>query len=263
MYRPEDHTFVVCAYGDSPFLDECLASLRSQTLQTSVIVATSTPSPYINKIADKYSCRVFVKEEEAEIASDWNFAISCANTPLVTIAHQDDVYESGYSAEALSSINGCAFRPLIFFTDYGEIRDNNRSDVSILQSVKKTMLLPCRFPRFQSSRFVKRSVLSFGNPICCPSVTYVLDNLNLPVFESGFKSNVDWDAWERISREKGSFVYLNQIMMLHRIHDGSETSSCIECNKRMEEDLDMLGRFWPLPFARIVNHFYRYAQRFN
>ena len=125
------------------------------------------------------------------------------------------------------------------------------------------MLTPLR-PRFcQRSRFVRRRILAFGNPICCPAVTYVRRELPEPVFESGFKSNVDWQAWERLSRLEGSFVYLREPLMYHRIHGGSETTSMIRDAGRSAEDLEMFRRFWPEPVARLLARIYRASERSN
>ena len=33
MNQWNDHTFVICAYGDSPFLEDCINSLLSQTVK--------------------------------------------------------------------------------------------------------------------------------------------------------------------------------------------------------------------------------------
>mgnify|MGYP005771606043 CR=1 FL=1 len=32
-YGPEAHTFAVCAYGESPYLEECICSLLDQNLK--------------------------------------------------------------------------------------------------------------------------------------------------------------------------------------------------------------------------------------
>lgn len=77
------------------------------------------------------------------------------------------------------------------------------------------------------------------------------------------RSNLDWEAWERISRLDGSFVYDDKILMYHRIHEGSETSALIRNNTRTAEDLAMLEKFWPVPVARLINVFYSLGQRSN
>ena len=50
MNQWNDHTFVICAYGDSPFLEDCINSLLSQTVKSNIILYTSTPSVFIDSI---------------------------------------------------------------------------------------------------------------------------------------------------------------------------------------------------------------------
>ena len=55
-----DHTFVVCAYKESPYLEECIRSLVEQTVKTNIAVYTSTPNDYIRGIAEKYGVPVYM-----------------------------------------------------------------------------------------------------------------------------------------------------------------------------------------------------------
>ena len=96
-----NHTFAVCAYKNSPYLEECIRSLVRQTVPTNVILCTSTPSPYIEEIAGRYGIRVYVREGKSDIQDDWNFAYGKARTQFVTIAHQDDVYGKEYVRKML------------------------------------------------------------------------------------------------------------------------------------------------------------------
>ena len=43
------HTFAVCAYGDSPYLENCLRSLVRQPGNPEIICCTSTPSHFIEE----------------------------------------------------------------------------------------------------------------------------------------------------------------------------------------------------------------------
>lgn len=70
-----------------------------------------------------------------------------------------------------------------------------------------------------------------------------MPNLNKPLFVEGFKSDLDWQAWEKFSRMEGSFAYDPEALMWHRIHGGSETSALIKDNTRTKEDLAMLSLF--------------------
>ena len=87
-----NHTFAICAYKESPYLEECITSLMEQTVKSEIFIATSTPNKYIDNIAAKYNLKVYVNEGESGITQDWNFAYSKVQTDYVTIAHQDDKY---------------------------------------------------------------------------------------------------------------------------------------------------------------------------
>ncbi|WP_026523842.1 glycosyltransferase family A protein [Butyrivibrio sp. MB2005] len=265
VFTAKDHTFTICAYGESEYIEECIQSVTSQSLQTNVILCTSTPSEFLEGLAKKYDIPYFVNDERkfnSDIATDWNFAISCAETRLVTIAHQDDLYKRDFAKKVVEHFNGTK-RPLIAYTDYAELRNGVEvSDIKNL-NIKRIMLFPLR-PRFMwASRFMRRRMLSFGSAICCPSVTYVPENLTNQLFIPGYKGGIDWQAWERFSKLKGEFVFVNDILMVHRIHDDSETTALINGNTRTQEDFEMFCKFWPKPIARIIEHFYKNSEESN
>ena len=55
QYNAFDHTFVVLAYEESPYLDECISSVVSQSVRGgNVRIATSSPCRYIDEAAEKY-----------------------------------------------------------------------------------------------------------------------------------------------------------------------------------------------------------------
>lgn len=262
MYSSLDHTFVLSAYKESPYLGQCLASLLCQSVKTSILVATATPNEHIEKACIEYGVPLYVNAEEPGISSDWNFAMSCASTQLVTIAHQDDIYESDYVARMLEAVNS-AERPLLFFTNYGELRNGERVNSNRLLSIKRKILAPLRLSWFARSRFVRRCILSIGTAICCPSVSMVVSNLPHPLFNSELKCSLDWEAWERSSRLEGSFLYDPEILIYHRIHKDSETTNMIEDNTRTQEDLYMFERFWPHYVAVAINRVYSRSQNSN
>ena len=264
-YTSKEHTFAICAYGDSPFLEECIKSVLDQKEKTNVIICTSTPSENLQKTAENYGIPLYVNEKEAfnsTIAKDWNFAIKCAKTRLVTIAHQDDLYKPDFAYEVIRHCN-MAKKPLIAFTDYAELR--NGIETSNLRNlrIKRIMLSPLRIRLLWRSRFIRRRILSFGSAICCPSVTYIKPNLPDPQFLSDYRCDLDWQAWERYSRLQGDFVFVNSIQMVHRIHEASETTISIDNHIRTREDLEMLYRFWPRRIAKIISICYRKSELSN
>ena len=96
------HTFAICAYKASPYLEACIRSLLAQTVPSDIILCTSTPNDYIYQVADKYQIDVYVNEAGGNISADWNFAYEKSMTELVTIAHQDDLYLKDYTQTLLS-----------------------------------------------------------------------------------------------------------------------------------------------------------------
>lgn len=262
QYSSNSHTFAICAYKQSQFLEDHISSLINQTVKSKIIMVTSTPNPYIQSLADQYQIELFVNHGESGITQDWNFALQCVKTPLATIAHQDDIYDETYTEHVLRAANNVS-RPLIIFSDYAEIRDGEKVLKNHLLSVKRIMLKPLEIKSFHRSIFIRRRILSLGSPICCPSVTYNLEALDQPIFHNHFRSDEDWEAWEKISRLKGSFVYMKKILMCHRIHKDSETSAIIGDTGRSQEDFEMFCKFWPKWIAGIIEKFYSRSEKSN
>ena len=257
-----EHTFAVCAFRESPYLEDCIHSVLNQTVKSNVCIVTSTPNQYIASLAEKYGLSVIVNSGEKGIAADWNYAVSCAETHLVTIAHQDDIYCKEFTERVLNAISRCK-RPLIAFTDYYELREDSIVRSNKLLRVKRLLLMLLRIPVLWKSCFIRRRILSMGSAICCPSVTLVKKNLDMPVFENNMKSNIDWQAWEKISKQKGEFVYISKPVMMHRIHQSSTTSELIKENGRKAEDLFMYQKFWPKWMAVLLELLYQRSEKSN
>ena len=88
---------------------------------------------------------------------------------------------------------------------------------------------------------------------------------NLPpkLFESNLMSNIDWQAWEKISKHRGSFIYIAKPLMRHRIHEESTTTAIVEKNARREEDILMFCKFWPKPIAFMIEKIYQNGEKSN
>lgn len=258
----ERHAFVVPAYGESPYLSECLESLAAQTHPSPVLVATSTPNDHIAHVAKSFGVPVFENTGEHGIAEDWNFALSCADARYVTIAHQDDVYLPEYAQHAIEYLDE-ASNPLIFFSNYGELRDGEPVDDNRNLRIKRRLIGRLGTGARQADVRNKRKVLDLGDAISCPTVTYVMDRMPSGPFHPGMRSDLDWELWERLSREEGEFVYCPQILMRHRVHAGSETSAVIAEHVRTNEDLEVLRRFWPEPIARLIAKAYSRSEDSN
>lgn len=262
-FTAEDHTFAVCAYRESPYLRECIESLLAQTVKTKIIITTSTDSVYLRDIAKEYQLPLIVNPGEGGIANDWNFGYHSTTTRLVTLAHQDDRYHPEYVADLLKRVNRTK-HPLIYFTGYNELRNGKVVKNSAMLLVKRVMLLPLLPSFFHGVKFMKRCAIAFGNPVACWSVAYIRENLPETVFVSDFRSNLDWEEWEKLSREHGEFVYSSRRLTYHRVHEGSETTNTIKNgNVRAKEDYAMFLKFWPKWLAGFLMRFYIKGEKLN
>jgi len=263
MYTNQNHTFVVCAFQNSPYLEESILSAMNQTVKSHVIVSTSTPSSSIKSLADKYHLPLVINcQTGGGIYGDWSYAYSQAQTDIVTLCHQDDKFAPEYLEILLSEINRSE-KPLIFFTDYYELRENSVVQSNGNLKLKRLMLFPLKSSLLQKSKFVRRRILSLGNPICCPSVSYIKKNLPEDIFQQGFQSNLDWQAWEKISKIPGKFIYCSQPLTQHRIHKDSTTTKIINGNFRSNEDFEMFCKFWPKPMAKLLTRLYATSAESN
>ena len=251
----QDHTFVVLAYGDSPFLDGCLASLRAQTLTSRIIVATSTPSDRVSRAAADFGLELLVNPTRAGIAADWNFGLRAAKTRFVTLAHQDDLYAPRFLAETLASFD--RRDGAICFTAYEEIDDVGYPTNSKISRAKHLIEALTLGDARQAKGLRLRAYLSFGNPLPCSSVTYDLHRLTGFQFSGDFASNLDWDAWWRLMIEGETFVRAPERLVGRRHNALTETSRLLRDGVRRVEDLAMFRRAWPSPLSDVLAAAYR------
>lgn len=251
---------MICAYGENPYLEESILSVKKQTLETNAKISTSTPNNYILNLAEKYNLSVLVNDGPGDMADNFNFAIRSAGTELVTLIHQDDLYLPDYAGEMLRCMNN-AKNPILFSSDYGELRGNEAVYSNRLLNIKKVLRMPMRL--LPSLKVGKRLSLAFGDSICCPSVTYVSSVMVSHSYSSGLKTNHDWKLWEELSKEKGAFVYSSKALMLHRIHEESGTSRSINDTGRSDEDYEMFLKFHIPPVARALTRLYSNSEKSN
>ena len=79
------HTFAICAYGKSPYLEACIRSLKAQTLSSEIICVTSTPSDWLEGLLSRHDIPLFVRTGEKGIGNDWNYGVEKAEGRFVTV----------------------------------------------------------------------------------------------------------------------------------------------------------------------------------
>lgn len=257
------HAFVVCAYKQSPFLRECLDSLLAQEeCDSEILIATSTPSVWLSSLAGEYGLPVYFNDGDPGIGNDWNFAVSKATARYITVAHQDDIYLPRYAATSVKMLDRSS-SSILFFCNYGEIRNGERVDENRILATKRRMLRVLRNGKNANNIHIRRRILSLGSPVCCPSVTFNMGMCPARPFQTRMRCSLDWDTWESLSRLSGGFYYSDEILMYHRIYGESTTSQLIENNTRGDEDFEMFRRFWPRPVALALGHLYARSEKSN
>lgn len=261
-YTEKDFTFVICAYKECPYLEECVQSLIAQTLEGRILISTSTPNEHITGIADKYGIEVRINPNGGQIR-DYNFALKQADTGLVMLMHQDEVLSDRFLESVLYALNHSR-RPIIAFTDYIEMHDDKVDDrQSTMIRIKKKMLIPAKWKWLMGTKFGKKLIVCLGDPITHPTVVCVADEMPEVIFREDYRACMDWDLWQRLSCQQGSFVYVDEILLQHRMNDDNQTAVLLnESTTRYDEELSILCRFWPRFIARFIMHFYSKAYRY-
>ena len=261
-FSGNDLTIVICAYKECPDLKKSIKSVLRQTVKSQVIISTSTPNDYINGIAKKYNIPVIVNPEGGHV-KDYNFAMDHVKTRLGMIAHQDDLLHPEFVERNLKALNR-ASDPIISFSNYLEIH-NGRIDrkPSMIVRVKRLIVWPMRIPFFRRTVAAKRLGQCFGDPITHPTVICVMNKMPEVMFREQYRASMDWDLWERLSKQKGEFVYVSKVLMFHRMSDDNMTAKLIHgTNARYDDEFEIMSRFWPKWFAKILMIFYSKSAKY-
>ena len=270
------HAFVICAFGKSPYLENCIRSLLRQTAPSEIYIATSTPSEHIRRLARKYGLPLWVRQGESGIREDWLFAWreGGKRKRLITIAHQDDCYCRDYAKTVLAMYERYPDMTL-FCSDYVTLktRESRMADGTyypvqtricagdLVRLVKKLLRLPLRFRFYANRTWVKKSALIFGNSICCPSCTYNYSLIGDHMFDSGYSFALDWENFLSLAERPGRFVCVEEPLIAYRVHSGAATKKCIEDHRREADEASMFRKLWPDWMASLLMRFYKQSYK--
>lgn len=262
MYTNESHTYAICAYKENPHIEQTIESLQNQTLSSKIFISTSTPSDFLTKVSEKYNVPLYINPEHKGAGADWNFAYMQAKTDLVTIAHQDDFYESTYTQAILEKANKRE-DTLIIYTDYYEYRVDHKVMNNRIMKIKRWMNNPLAKEKNYGKKSVRLRLLSIGDAICCPAVTYNKKNVGDNPFDTQYINSCDYKTFVDLARNEGAFIYIPQQLVAHRIYPESATSLNLSENIRQKEDYEIFREFWPAFIAKILNKVYANSEKSN
>lgn len=255
-FTGKDLTIVICAYGECAYLEKCIDAVMKQTVRANVLISTSTPNDHIKGLADKYGLEVRVNPDGGHVR-DYNFAMKQAATPLCMLAHQDDLLAETFVEKNLRALNRSE-KPIISFCNYIEMHEDSVDQkASAMVRIKRVMLWPLKIPGVGRTRWGKRLIQRLGDPITHPTVVCVMKEMPEKIFREKYRASMDWDLWERLSRQKGEFVYVRDVLLYHRMNKENATAKLLaHTNLRYEEESEIMRRFWPKWIVKVIMHFY-------
>lgn len=279
------HVFAISAYGESPFLEDCIASLENQTSPGEIILCTSTPSAYLEKTAAAHSLPYFVRDGASSLKDDWNFCARKAaeeGAELLTIAHQDDVYLPDYAKNVQKAYiessrpkkdktgDAPARKVSLIFTAAENIDGMGNKIAPKAEKVKRLLRWPLTTD-LKHTKAGRRLSLAFGNSIPCPACTYVLgavtwgngaetgaaeNTQNTEFFSSDCRFVIDWKKLAELADTDGSFEYVKEPGIRIRLHEGQETARTMRDDTRKREELEMFEQFHTKSVAKLLMKFY-------
>lgn len=227
------HTFVILAYQESDDLEECIKSVLKQSVKSNILIATSTPCDYIMEMASLYSLGVMVNESESNKGNDYNFALNTINSPLITIAHQDDLYDRNYTKEILKVYEKQKDATIIF-TDNYQIKEDKKIIKNKALRRSHYYLYPLKYRFFQNKKFFKLRSIRKEKFICTSGITFVMDNISIPLFPTNLYYDNDWKALLELAKENTRFVFIDKKLVGYRLENKRNTID------KIEEDEDIL-----------------------
>lgn len=248
-------SLVICAYKESPYLEECIISLLNQNVKCSVSISTSTPNEGIKKLAKKYKLPLHINKHSNGYYDDFLFAYYTTKTKFVTLCHQDDIYLPNFTSEVIKKIKSIK-KPIIIFSNYYDLKKSTTVKNSNLLLIKRILNFPLRFKTLQKSKIIRTRVLSLGNSICSPTVTFNKDFVTEPVLKCPFPTSHDWYTWINLAKITGSFVYISKPLLLRRINELSETTTVIANNTKKKSDYEIFKMLWPEWIAKRIARIY-------
>ena len=232
------HTFVILAYHESDDLEECIKSVINQSVKSNVVIATSTPNDYIIDLASQYSLGVMINKAKSNKGRDYNFSVNSFDTELITIAHQDDLYDRNYTKDILKAYEKNKDAAIIF-TDNYEIYNDKKIKHSKKLFWRRYFLFPLRFRLFQNRVFFKIRSLRREKYICTSSITFVKNNITEEIFPTNLKYDNDWQGLIDLAKKKTRFVYLKDFLVGYRVEEKKINK------KKIEEDKKILQSLYP------------------
>lgn len=268
MKETPSFEFVIPAYGPAPFLEETLSTLRGQAMPVPAALR------WVRRPAERLfeapaDLRVVETAEARGIGGDWEAALELSHSDWTCIAHSDDRYSPGYSAEILAAARRFPEAGVIF-TDC----DYQHGGLShgLLNWIKRRInpatrwRLPGRNRRpvlIRASTMAR--ALRWGAFVPCPTLSYQTGRIRAalggrPLFSRSLKTALDWLACIELARAGVDFVYIPKPLVSLRVHADATTQDTLRSGERAREETQVLLLSWGPRMAALLRRAFKLGQ---
>ena len=232
-------TVAVPVFNGARFLPHTLDSLLGQQHDDfEVVVIDDVSTDDSVAIAESRGVRVVRNEVRRGLAGNWNAAFALAKTPLLVIAHQDDVYDPRFLA-ATSKLLATYPRAFIAHTRAGIIDAHDRPVVTAAARFKDRFW-PADEP-YERPPEAELRMLQTGNYIVCPAVMFRMSAVEtIGTFNESYRFVPDWEYWLRGLVAGFTIAGTHAPLVQWRSHEANATKQEEATLRRYDEELELL-----------------------
>lgn len=250
-------TVAIPSYNGASHLAECLGSVLAQQGATFRLIVSDDQSTdeTVDIVRATAGARadVLINPARLGLAGNWNRCVELADTPFVTVFHQDDVMMPGHLAAHQAAFERDETVGLV--ASASAVIDEHGHPVSETV-VGRGGLGPA--DRVLPAGALAREMTT-GNPLRCSAVTMrrvAFDEAG--GFDRSLRYVLDWDFWLRVSR-RWAVTWLARPTVQVRWHAASETHRFKSGTADLDETVDMLELLFGIdlkddPAVRLLRH---------
>ena len=234
-------TIVIPAYGESPYLDQCITSIvNSQDASVQIIVIDdASPTSFVRNISEKYFPRIsYIRNEKnLGVANNFNKALSSANSLFVQIVGQDDLIVDSMVKvihSAKDYVDQCfAIHPAV------KVIDSLGNSSFDMNEVIKSIIKPASQKTYSGDTL--RKSLLLGDWTYFPSIIWNKNLLPEAPFSDEFKYCMDLDLLLRMCATDSALFLSDKKGFHYRRHSKSVSMAAVP-KKRFEEEMIVIRR---------------------
>lgn len=253
-------TVAIPAFNGARFLARTIESVLAQSERdfTLLVLDDRSTDKSVEVARSFRDSRVRVVENEVRrgIPGNWNAAVALAATPLLVIAHQDDVYDPRYLETAARLLDAHP-RAFAAHTRALDVDEHGRP-LGSAASRYKDRFWPDDEPAERDPHDELR-MLHNGNYVIAPSVMFRMSAVNaIGAFDESYRFVPDWEYWFRGLLAGYTLVGTHARLVQWRRHEESATREAEATLRRYDEEIELLERLareaaLPLRFDLVEN----------